>query len=280
MDGIFDAITSEERLRDAWLRVKRNKGVAGADYVSVAAFEGKLATNLARLRDLLRSGQYRPMRLFRVTMAKPSGGVREIGIPCVVDRVAQAAVALVFDELFDPLMSDASFAYRRNRSVEHAIGRVMTYRLWGFDWLLDGDIAAYFDSILHTGLSEQLRDLVACWRTLKLIDRWLARFSKNGVGIAQGSPLSPFLANLYLTPIDHAIHSRRVRLIRYSDDFILMTKSQGAAEWAKLRMATLLAERGLRLSEEKTSVRQFSADVEFLGYRFAANGGLVRRATS
>ena len=278
MDGtIFDAITSEERLREAWLRVKRNKGVAGADHVSIAAFEGKLAANLARLRDLLRSGRYRPMRLFRVQMVKPSGGVREIGIPCVTDRVAQAAVALAFDELFDPLMSDASFAYRKNRSVEHAIGRVMTYRLWGFDWVVDGDIATYFDSVLHFNLRQQLCDLVACDRTLKLINRWLARFSKAGVGLAQGSPLSPFLANLYLTPIDHAIHSRRVRLIRYSDDFILMTKSQGAAEWAKLRMATLLAERGLRLSEEKTSVKRFSAGVEFLGYCFTADGQLVRR---
>jgi CRISPR-associated protein Cas1 len=186
-------------------------------------------------------------------------------------------VALALDGLFDPMMSDASFAYRRNRSVEHAIGRVMTYRLWGFDWIVDGDIAAYFDSILHFGLRQQLRDLVTCDRTLKLIDRWLARFSRDGIGIAQGSPFSPFLANLYLTPIDHAIHSRRVRLIRYSDDFILMTKSQGAAEWAKLRMASLLAERGLRLSEEKTSVKRFSAGVEFLGYRFTANGQLFRR---
>ncbi len=136
--------------------------------------------------------------------------------------------------------------------------------------------ASYFDSILHFGLRQQLRELVACERTLKLIDRWLARFSKNGIGIAQGSPLSPFLANLYLTPIDHAIHSRRVRLIRYSDDFILMTKSHGAAEWAKLRMAVLLAERGLRVSEEKTAVKRFSAGFEFLGYRFTADGQLVR----
>jgi len=278
MDGtIFDTITSEERLREAWLRVKRNKGVAGVDHVSIAAFDGNLAANLARVRDLLRSGHYRPKRLFRVQMAKPSGGVREIGIPCVTDRVAQAAVALVFDELFDPVMSDASFAYRRNRSVEHAIGRITTYRLWGFEWLVDGDIAVYFDSILHSALRQQLHDLAACERTLKLIDRWLVRFSKNGIGLAQGSPLSPFLANLYLTPIDHAIHSRRVRLIRYSDDFILMTKSQGAAEWAKLRMASLLAGRGLRLSEEKTSVKRFSAGVEFLGYRFTTNGRSVTR---
>jgi CRISPR-associated protein Cas1 len=278
--AIFDAIVSEKRLEDAWKRVKHNKGAAGVDHVSVQQFGAKIGENLAMLRKRLLSGCYRPDRLFQVQMMKHSGGVRKIGVPCMMDRVAQASAALVLNDLLDPLMSDASFAYRRNRSVEHAIGRVMTYRLWGYDWLVDGDIADYFPSIPHRDLGSQLSGLINCAKTLGLIDQWLTSFSKNGVGVAQGSPLSPLLANIYLTPIDNAIHSRRVRLIRYCDDFLLMTKSRGGAEFAKQRIASLLAKRCLKLKAEKTSIKCFADGVEFLGYRFAANGKSVTRATS
>lgn len=275
---IFEAIASEERLHEAWKRVRRNKGIAGVDRVSIQAFAAGATASLADLRRRLRSGRYRPERLLKARMAKASGGVREIGIPCVMDRVAQASAALALDGLFEPLMSDASFAYRRNRSVEHAVGRVLTYRLWGFEWLVDGDIADFFGAISHGILRRQLNETVKCARTLALIDLWLGVFSRSGVGIAQGSPLSPLLANVYLTPIDHAIHTRRARLVRYSDDFVLMARTQSSAVFAMRRMEGLLAERGLALKPEKTSVKRFQDGVEFLGYRFVADGRKVERA--
>jgi CRISPR-associated protein Cas1 len=276
--AIFDRIASEEQLAAAWLRVKRNKGMGGSDDISIAAFEDLLADNLRALRRALAAGFYRPSQLLQIPIAKASGGKRPLAIPTVLDRVAQAAAAAVLDELFDPVMSDASFAYRRARSVQHAIGRVVTYRLWGFHWIVDGDVERFFETVPHPPLQVQLTEHLPCARTLRLIGLWFASFSRDGVGLAQGSPLSPLLANLYLTPVDHAIHSKRVKLVRFGDDFLLLTKSRAAAEWAYARMETLLAERGLRLNAAKTSVKSFADGLEFLGYQFTADGQHVVRA--
>lgn len=274
--SLFDKIASKEQLAAAWLRVKRNKGMGGSDAISIAAFEDHLGPNLYALRKALTGGYYRPSKLLHIPIAKMTGGKRPLDIPSVLDRVAQASVAAVLDEQLDPLMSDASFAYRRNRSVQHAIGRVVTYRLWGFGWLVDGDVERFFETVPHPHLQVQLTGHIPCARTLRLIGLWLAGFSRDGVGLAQGSPLSPLLANLYLTPVDHEIHSKRVKLVRYGDDFLLLTKSRGAADWALARIETLLGERGLRLNAAKTGVKEFAKGFEFLGYRFTADGHVIR----
>ena len=275
---IFDAIVSEAQLANGWLRVKRNKGMGGSDDISLADFENHLAANLKALRMALLYGSYRPSRLLQFAIAKPSGGRRPLAVPTVLDRVAQAAASAVLDGILDPLMSEGSFAYRRARSVQHAIGRVVTYRLGGFDWLVDGDIERFFETVPHPRLEVDLAGHVPCAKTLRLIGLWLAGFSPGGIGLAQGSPISPLLANLYLTPVDHTIHSKRVKLVRFGDDFLLMTRTRGAADWAHLRMAGLLAERGLRLNEAKTAVRPFAEAVQFLGYSFTADGRHVVRA--
>jgi CRISPR-associated protein Cas1 len=275
---LFDRIASEQQLSAAWLRVKRNKGIGGSDHISITAFEDLLSDNLRALRRALVAGYYRPSALLQFPISKVSGGKRPLAVPTVLDRVVQASAAAVLDEIFDPLMSDASFAYRRARSVQHAAGRVLTYRLWGFNWIVDGDVERFFETIPHPALQVQLTQHLPCAKTLRLIGLWLAGFSRDGVGLAQGSPLSPVLANLYLTPIDHAIHSKRVKLVRFGDDFLLLAKSRAAADWAYARMETLLAERGLRLNAAKTAVKSFAEGFEFLGYSFTADGQHVTRA--
>jgi CRISP-associated protein Cas1 len=274
----FDAIASEAQLMNGWLRVRRNKGMCGSDDISLADFENHLATNLKALRGAMLHGSYRPGRLLQFTLAKPSGGQRPLAIPTVLDRVAQASAVSVLDAMLDSVMSDASFAYRRAHSVQHAIGRVVTHRLGGFEWLVDGDIERFFETIPHPHLLAELTAHIPCARTLRLISLWLAGFSREGIGLAQGSPLSPLLANMYLTPVDHAVHSKRVKLVRFGDDFLLMTRSRGAADWAHGRMAELLAGRGLRLHPVKTAVLPFTEEVEFLGHRFTADGRHVTRA--
>src|SRR5690606_32045483 len=125
-------------------------------------------------------------------------------VPALIDRVAQGAAALVLDGLLDPGFSDASFAYRRGRSVGHALGRVLTYRLWGCRWAFDTDIADFFDTIPHGSLLAELGARISSPATLNLIRLWLAQ-APRGIGVPQGGPISPLLSNLSLDPVDHAI---------------------------------------------------------------------------
>ncbi len=266
--SLFDDIISAERLHAGWRRVRQNKGAAGGDGVGIDRFEQNLGDNLADLRGALANGRYRPGPLQCVDIAKPGGGWRRLAIPPVRDRVVQSAAAIALDRLIDPRLSDASFAYRRGRSVEHAIGRVMTYRLWGADWLVDGDIERYFDSIPHERLMRRLAGHVRCRRTGQLVRHWLERFSGNGRGVAQGAPISPLLANLYLDPVDRAIDRRSHRLVRYADDFVILTRDRKRAERALARMGSLLAAQGLTLHPEKTRVTHFADGFTFLGYCF------------
>jgi CRISPR-associated protein Cas1 len=276
-EPLIDTIVSERRLRQAWARVKANGAAAGVDGVSIGEFESRLDCHLAKLRFEVLSNTYKPLPLRRLSIAKHDGKQRLLAIPCVADRLLQTAVAIVLDELLDPVLSDASFGYRRGRSVEHAVGRVMTYRWWGRNWAAAGDIEACFDSIPHGRLLSELEALIGCRRTLAVIAQWLRTCAVSGSGIAQGSPLSPLLANLYLDPIDKAIHRKRVRLVRFADDFVLLTRTQAGARWARERMEQLLAAKELRLNPEKTRIVSFSEGFEFLGYVIKDHCAVVRR---
>jgi CRISP-associated protein Cas1 len=273
---LLASIISDAHLRQAWRRVKANGGAPGQDRQSIADFETSLDASLLEIRTKVLDGTYRPRPMRLLPIPKPNGGERMLAIPSMADRILQASTAQVLDEFLDPTMSDASFGYRRGRSVEHAVARVTTYRLWGSAWVVDGDIHAYFDSIPHDALLASLSSNIRCDATLRLIALWLANFGTAGCGIAQGSPLSPLLANLYLDPVDKAIHTRRVRLVRFADDFVLVTRSQARAIWAKVEMARLLGPKGLRLNHEKTRVVSFAEGFEFLGYLFKDGYPLAR----
>jgi len=271
-NNLYQRWTSEVALASAWKRVRRNKGMAGGDGQTLAQFGYEADARIAALSSQLRT-HYRAGPIKRLATRKPSGGTRVLAIPSVRDRVAQAACAEALDTILDPLMSDASFAYRRGRSVEHAAGLVMTWRLRGYTWALDGDIRRYFDRILQEKLIERLIRDILCRRTAAIVRLWLRGWSPRGRGVAQGSPLSPLLANLYLTDLDHLIEGKRSRLVRYADDFLVLTRSREDAMRARRKMADELAALGLELHPEKTSIRRIEDGLEFLGVRFAGMVG-------
>jgi CRISPR-associated protein Cas1 len=276
-DRIFRRIAAPDTLALAWRRVRRGGGGPGIDGLDIQAFAADAERRLAGLSRGLFGGLYRPRRLLKVEIAKPSGGVRRLAVPALIDRVAQAAVAAVLDELIDPTLSDASFAYRRGRSVGHALGRALTYRLWGCRWAFDADIADFFDSIPQALLLAELAQRISSPRTLDLIGLWLSQTPKHGVGVPQGSPLSPLLSNLYLDPVDRLIDSRRSRLIRYADNILLLSTEEIAAAEAGKRLAALLKIRGLMLNQAKTRLVQLDDSFEFLGHRI---GGAVHVAAA
>lgn len=267
-EDLFASIVRLDVLEAAWNKVCSNQGGAGGDGMTVEEFSIDLPTRLVRLQLGLMNGTYRPGRLRRIDVARDDGGTRPLAIPPVVDRVAQTAVAMVLTPQLDLLMHDDSFAYRPGRSVAMAVARVAEYRRQGYHWVVDGDIERYFERVPHERMMACLEPLVPEQPLRDLIELWLESWSDMGLGLPQGAPLSPLLANLYLDSIDDRISARGVRLVRFADDFLLMCRGETAAAGARDRMAALLAEQGLRLHPEKTRIVPFEQGFRFLGHLF------------
>lgn len=265
---LFERATSLRTLEDAWVKVRTNAGGAGGDGLTVEAFDRTANDSLLRLQRALRSGAYRPGPLRRVTIPKKDGERRWLAIPCVVDRVAQTAAAIVLMPVLEGEMEDDSFAYRPERSVQMAVARIAKHRREGFTWVVDGDIERYFDNVPHDRLMNRLGRSLGEARLLDLIGLWLEGFSDTGRGLPQGSPISPLLANLYLDDVDEAIAGRGIRLVRFADDFVLLCKDRVRAGRARERMERLLADYGLRLHPDKTRIVPFQQGFRFLGHLF------------
>jgi CRISPR-associated protein Cas1 len=274
-DLIFRQIVTPSTLAAAWHRVRRNAGGPGIDRIDIAAFAPDAERRLTALSRSLASGLYRPRPLLKIEIPKRSGGARRLAVPVLLDRIAQCAAVMVLDERIDPRLSDASFGYRRGRSVGHALGRILTYRLWGCEWAFDADIADFFDTIPHDKLIAEVATRVPSPRTLELVRLWLLQSPRRHCGVPQGSPLSPLLSNIYLDPIDQSMDTRKSRLVRYADNILLLSIDRDAAARAGERMARLLAARGLTLNPAKTRLVRLDDSFVFLGYRV---GGAVHVA--
>ncbi|MGO9740540.1 MAG: CRISPR-associated endonuclease Cas1 [Roseiarcus sp.] len=267
-DPLFFRATSVEQLWRAWERVRANHGAAGGDGVTIERFAPFAKEAIEALAKRLRGFTYRPGPSRRVMIPKRAGGFRPLDIPCVVDRVAQGAAALTLVPALEPEFEDSSFAYRPGRGVADAVRRVAALRRQGYTHAVDADIAHYFETVPHEPLLAKLEKLVGDDAILDLVALWLEHHAPNGVGLPQGSPLSPLLANLYLDALDEAVEGRGVRLVRYADDFVILAKSEGAARDALSKVTRLLAEHGLTLNAEKTRVVDFDQGFRFLGHLF------------
>jgi len=266
--AIFQRATEMERLEEAWTKVLGNGGASGGDGISLARFLPSAPARLARLRCTLRDGSYLPGPTRRVSIPKKDGTARELNIPCVIDRVAQTALAMELAPLLDAEFEDASFGYRAGRSVAAAVARVRVLRSEGRVFAVDADIDNFFDSVPHEGLMARLGQSMSDGPATRLIGLWLEAAGAGGRGLAQGSPISPLLANLYLDRLDEAFSTRGARIVRFADDFLILTATRADAEAAVARARGLLAEHGLRLDPDKTRVRSFDEGFRFLGHLF------------
>ena len=265
---VFEQAIALEALQRAWAKVWSNAGAAGGDGVSVRRFFADAPARIGHLRRALADGGYRPGPLRLLQIPKSGGGARPLAIPCVVDRIAQTAVAEALMPLLDSEFEPASFGYRPGRSVQQAVQRISEARAEGFGWVVDADIERYFERIPHDGLMARWHESLEEGPLTELVWTWITHAAPQGRGLAQGSPLSPLLANLYLDRLDEAFHGRDSRLVRFADDFVILCRSEGDAAQAMAKAQRLLGEAGLSLNEDKSRVIDFERGFRFLGQLF------------
>lgn len=286
---LLDRILQRDNLNRAYLQVERNHGAPGIDGMTVEEALPWLKEHKEELLESIRNGSHKPSPVRRKDIPKPDGGTRQLGIPTVIDRVIQQAIAQILIPIYEPQFSDASYGYRPGRNAKQAIRKVKKYAEEGYTHAVQVDLSKYFDTIGHDMLLNLLRQTIKDERVIKLIKKYLkSGIMENGVivrtekGTPQGGPLSPLLANIYLNEFDQEWAKRGVKHIRYADDIVILTKSKRAAEH-QLESSKKYLEGKLKLTmniEKSKVVSVFAIKrFKFLGFCLGKNGkGIYIRA--
>ncbi len=230
---LLEKILNRGNLNKAYKRVKANKGASGIDGMTVDEALPWLKEHGEELLESIRNGKYKPSPVRRVEIPKDNGGIRQLGIPTVIDRIVQQAIAQVLIPIYEPKCSEGSYGYRPNRSAKDAICKVKEYADEGYRYAVCLDLSKYFDTLNHELLMNMLRQDVQDKRLIDLIKKYLkSGIMENGIvtktreGTPQGGNLSPLLANIYLDKFDKEFEGRGVKVIRYADDIVLLARSQ------------------------------------------------------
>jgi RNA-directed DNA polymerase len=282
-DDLWGVFLSGDNLARALRRVEVNRGAPGPDGMSTAELRPYLKSAWPGLRQCLDAGTYRPGPARRVTIPKPGGGERELGVPTVIDRFLQQALSQVLTPVFEPSFSDRSFGFRPGRSAHQAVEAAKRAIEDGQTWVVDVDLDRFFDRVQHDALMARVARRVGDRRVLKLIRRYLdAGVMVAGVKVAteegtpQGSPLSPLLANIMLDDLDHELERRSHAFVRYADDLRVYVASERAAQRV-LDGITVFVEQRLHLRVNQTKSGISPATVRgLLGLGFYRQNGLVR----
>ena len=266
---------------NAFKAVKRNRGAAGIDKVSIRMFAANLREQLEALMRELKNGSFEPLPLRRVFIPKnrEQTEFRPLGIPVVRDRVAQEVLRRLLDPIFRPSFHAASFGFIQGRNCHMAINHALQLHSLGYTVVLDADIKGFFDNLPHEVVMEAVRDRVADGKVLDLLERFLrcgvlvdGRLLATTKGTPQGGVISPLLANIVLNRLDWHLDQLGYRFARYADDFVVLTQTRAQAEEARTEVESLLARLGLSLSPQKTKITTYTKGYSFLGFV------LVRRA--
>jgi RNA-directed DNA polymerase len=274
---LMEQVVAPENMRRAWRQVKANKGAPGIDGMRIEDFPGYAREHWSTIRRRLLDGSYRPQPVRRVSIPKPGGGERLLGIPTVIDRLIQQAIAQAMTPIFDPEFSESSFGFRPKRCAHGALRQVQAHIKAGYRIAVDLDLAKFFDNVQHDLVLVRVARRVGDARLLALVGRYLRAgvmvgetFQPSELGTPQGSPLSPLMANIMLDDLDRELERRGHRFARYADDLIILVRSQRAGQRVKRKLTTYLGRRlKLPVNEHKSRVAAIDECV-FLGFTFRA----------
>ncbi len=273
--GLWEEIFSRPNLFAALERVQRNGGAPGVDGMTVEELPEHLKAHWLSIRDKLEAGSYQPSPVKRVEIPKPNGGVRLLGIPTVQDRLIQQAMHQVLSRVYEPTFSDHSYGFRRMRSAHDAVEAAQGHIAAGYKWVVDIDMAKFFDTVDHDRLMARMKQKVSDSRVLRLVNAYLkAGVMMNGVvietveGTPQGGPLSPLLSNIVLDELDRELEKRGHRFVRYADDCNIYVRSKRSAERVLASTQGYIEGRlRLKVNEEKSAVG-LATQRKFLGFSF------------
>lgn len=273
-----------DMMRKAMRNVKRNRGAAGVDKVSIAMFEANLENNLSALMREMKSGQFPPLPLRRAYIPKSPTEQRPLGIPAVRDRVAQDVLRQLLDPIFTPKFHQHSFGFIQGRNCHQAVQQLLELKNSGLRAVVDADIKGFFDNIPHGLIMRLLARTVADGNILTLVERFLTsgvmedgKLYPTTKGTPQGGLISPLLANIVLNELDWRLAEAGYAFVRYADDFVVLCHDRAEAEQALALVRTVIQDdMRLQLHPEKTRIVNFRQGFEFLGFRFSHRGVRMR----
>lgn len=274
-DTLLNELLSDDNLKIAKQRVKKNKGASGIDGMEVKELDEYLSKHLDEIKEQIRNKKYRPKPVKRVEIPKPDGGVRNLGVPTVVDRFVQQAIAQVLTPIYEPKFSESSYGFRPNRCCEMAILKALEFMNDGYQWVVDIDLEKFFDNVNHDKMISLIMKDVKCGEIVSLINKFLKsgimiddEYKESVIGTPQGGNLSPLLSNIMLDQLDKELEARRLRFTRYADDCIILVGSSKAADRVMKNVSIFIESKlGLKVNMTKSKVSKPN-DIKYLGFGF------------
>lgn len=274
-DTLLNELLSDENLKIAKQRVKKNKGASGIDGMEVKELDEYLFKHLDEIKEQIRNKKYSPKPVKRVEIPKPDGGVRNLGVPTVVDRFVQQAIAQVLTPIYEPKFSESSYGFRSNRCCEMAIQKALEFMNDGYQWVVDIDLEKFFDNVNHDKMISLIMKDVKCGEIVSLINKFLKsgimiddEYKESVIGTPQGGNLSPLLSNIMLNQLDKELEARGLRFTRYADDCIILVGSSKAADRVMKNVSIFIESKlGLKVNMTKSKVSKPN-DIKYLGFGF------------
>ena len=275
MSKLLDKILSRENMLEAYNQVKSNKGSAGIDGITIEEMDDYLRHNWRLTKELIKQRKYKPQPVLRVEIPKPNGGIRQLGIPTVMDRMIQQAIVQVISPICEPHFSDTSYGFRPNRSCEKSIMKLLEYLNDCYEWIVDIDLEKFFDTVPQDRLMSLVDNIIEDGDTESLIRKYLhsgviinGQRHKTLVGTPQGGNLSPLLSNIMLNELDKELEKRGLRFVRYADDCVITVGSEAAAKRVMYSVSRFIEKRlGLKVNMTKTKITR-PRELKYLGFGF------------
>lgn len=275
MSKLLDSILSDSNINLATKQVKANKGSGGIDNITIEQIDEYMLNNWNNIKQQIQERIYKPSPVRRVAIPKPNGGVRNLGIPTIIDRIIEQAITQILSPKCEPYFSDFSYGFRPNRRCEQAIMRLLDLFNDGFIWVVDIDLEKFFDNVPQDRLMSLVHNMINDGDTESLIRKYLqagvminGQIEKSNLGTPQGGNLSPLLSNIMLNELDKELESRNLNFVRYADDCVIVVKSHASANRV-IHSITSWIERklGLKVNMTKTHITTPNK-LKYLGFGF------------